>query len=71
MTQPERKKDPIAQRHTEFNLCEEAIIHLESDRPAEAMKILDKLSYQLEIGLGQLVTEQSKKIVEKERGEDR
>lgn len=63
----EQKKDTIAQRHEEFNLCEIAIMHLESDRPADAMKILDKLSYQLEIGLGQLVTAESKKVIEEER----
>jgi len=58
--------DPIKQRHTEFNMCEEAIMHLESDRPSKAMKILLKLSEKLEEGLFHevLSVEKSKKIVE-------
>ena len=58
--------DPIKQRHTEFNMCEEAIIHLESNRPSEAMKVLLKLSEKLEEGLFHevLSVEKSKKIVE-------
>jgi hypothetical protein len=58
--------DPIKQRHAEFNLCEEAIMHLESDRPSEALKVLAKLSVKLEEGLFHevLSVEKSKKIVE-------
>jgi hypothetical protein len=58
--------DPIKQRHAEFYMCEEAIIHLESDRPFEAMEVLLKLSEKLEEGLFRevLSVEKSKKIVE-------
>jgi hypothetical protein len=47
-------------------MCEEAIMHLESDRPSKAMKILLKLSEKLEEGLFHevLSVEKSKKIVE-------
>jgi hypothetical protein len=47
-------------------MCEEAIIHLESNRPSEALKVLTKLSEKLEEGLFYevLSVEKSKKIVE-------
>lgn len=40
--------EEVKLRHREYYLCEEAIIHLEADRPREALKILQDLSERLE-----------------------